>query len=181
MSPLDFLYPYGVQFWDKSNLLFLQYDAVRNFYRSSNNSDERNTALRCLGRASNPELIQRTLDMLLSGEVKDQDIYMPASGLRSHPDGIEALFNWLTINWDPLVQKLPPALSMLGSMVTILTSSLTTKAQLAKVEKFFEGKNTNGFDQSLAQTLDAIRSKVTWLERDGADVAAWLKENGYTR
>jgi aminopeptidase 2 len=119
------------------------------------------------------------LDLLFSGEVKDQDIYMPTSGLRSHPEGIEALFTWMTENWEELTKKLPPALSMLGTMVTIFTSSFTKKEQLAQVEKFFQGKSTNGFDQSLAQSLDAIRSKVTWIERDRADVAAWLKENGY--
>ncbi|KAL2170053.1 hypothetical protein VTG60DRAFT_5325 [Thermothelomyces hinnuleus] len=156
-----------------------EYDAVINFYRTSTNSDERNTALRCLGRAKNPELIKRTLDLLFSGEVKDQDIYMPASGLRSHPEGIEALFTWMTENWNELIKKLPPALSMLGTMVTIFTSSFTKKEQLERVEKFFEGKNTNGFDQSLAQSLDAIRSKISWIERDRADVTAWLKENGY--
>ncbi|KAK4105288.1 hypothetical protein N658DRAFT_416780 [Parathielavia hyrcaniae] len=156
-----------------------EYDAVLNFYRTSTNSDERNTALRCLGRAKDPELIKQTLGLLFSGEVKDQDIYMPTSGLRSHPDGILALFAWMTENWEELVKKLPPALSMLGTMVTIFTSSFTKKEQLAKVEKFFEGKSTNGFDQSLAQSLDAIRSKISWIERDRADVAAWLKENGY--
>ncbi|SPQ18710.1 e6161c0a-8b7d-450a-8963-9931011f78fc [Thermothielavioides terrestris] len=156
-----------------------EYDAVLNFYRTSTNSDERNTALRCLGRAKDPELIKRTLDLLFSGEIKDQDIYMPTSGLRSHPEGIEALFTWMTENWEELIKKLPPALSMLGTMVTILTSSFTKKEQLARVEKFFEGKNTNGFDQSLAQSLDAIRSKISWVERDRADVGAWLKENGY--
>ncbi|KAG7292540.1 hypothetical protein NEMBOFW57_002575 [Staphylotrichum longicolle] len=156
-----------------------EYDAVLNFYRTSTNSDERNTALRCLGRAKEPELIKRTLDLLFSGEVKDQDIYMPTSGLRSHPEGIEALYSWMTENWEELIKKLPPALSMLGTMVTIFTSSFTKKEQLTQVEKFFEGKSTNGFDQSLAQSLDAIRSKVSWIERDRADVAAWLKENGY--
>ena len=161
-------------------LIFWQYDAILNFYRTSTNSDERNTALRCLGRSKDPQLISKTLDMLFSGEVKDQDVYMPTAGLRSHPEGIEALFTWMEGNWDELVKRFPPALSMLGTLVTIFTSSFTTKEQLTRVEKFFEGKNTNGFDQSLAQSLDAIRSKVAWVERDRADVAAWVKANKYS-
>lgn len=117
--------------------------------------------------------------MLFGGEVKEQDIYLPAAGLRSHPEGVEALFGWMTENWDELVKRLPPGLSMLGSMVTILTSSFSTTEQKAKVEKFFAERNTNGFDQSLAQSLDAIQSKISWLERDKDDVANWLKENKY--
>lgn len=79
-----------------------QYDKVLNFYRKSTSSDERNTALRSLGRAKQPELIKRTLDLLFSGEIKDQDIYMPTSGLRSHPEGIEALFTWYVLQSFPL-------------------------------------------------------------------------------
>lgn len=117
--------------------------------------------------------------MLFGGEVKDQDIYLPAAGLRSHPEGIEALFQWMTENWDELYKRLPPSLSMLGSMITIMTSSFTNEDQLSKVEKFFAGKDTKGYDQSLAQSKDAIRSKIAWLGRDRDDVAAWVKENGY--
>ncbi len=117
--------------------------------------------------------------MLFGGEVKDQDIYLPAAGLRSHPEGIEALFTWMTENWDELYKRLPPALSMLGSMVTIMTSSFTSADQLARIEQFFREKDTKGFDQSLAQSLDAIRSKIAWLERDRADVASWVEVNGY--
>lgn len=48
-------------------------------------------------------------------------------------------------NWDELYKRLPPELSMLGSMVQIMTSSMTKPEQLAKVEEFFKDKKTNGF------------------------------------
>ena len=150
-----------------------------NFYRTSKNSEERNSALRCLGRASQPELIKRTLDLLFSGEVKNQDIYIPAAGLRAHAGGINAMFDWMTRNWDELQKRHPPALSMLGTLVTIFTSSFTKPEQLEQVEAFFADKNTKGYNQSLAQSLDAIRAKIAWLERDGEDVASWVKANGY--
>ncbi len=112
--------------------------------------------------------------------MKDQDIYMPASGLRGHPAGIEALFTWMTENWDELYKRLPPGLSMLGTMVSIMTSSFSRPEQIARVEAFFADKNTRGFDQSLAQSLEAIRSKIAWIERDSEDIAAWLRDNGYS-
>jgi len=117
--------------------------------------------------------------MLFGDEVKDQDIYMPAAGLRSHPEGIEALFQWMRENWDKLQERLPPGLSMLGTMVSIMTSSFTKPEQLDRVEQFFKEKDNKGYDQSLAQSLDAIRSKMAWVKRDGDDVKEWLKANGY--
>ncbi|CAK7268956.1 Aminopeptidase 2 mitochondrial [Sporothrix epigloea] len=158
-----------------------EYDFIVDLYRKSQNSDERNTALRSLGRAKDPELIKRTIAMLSDKDVKDQDIYMPASGLRGHTAGIEALFSWLTENWDDIYKRLPPGLSMLGSMVSISTSGFSKPEQLARIDAFFADKNTKGYDQALAQSKDMIRSKITWLERDREDVANWLRENGYSK
>jgi len=156
-----------------------EYEGILDIYRHGKTADERNTALRAIGRAKDPKLIQRTLAYSLSEEVRSQDIYMPLSGLRAHKEGIEALWQWATENWETLVKKLPPGLSMLGSLVQICTSSFTHKEQLEAVQKFYKDRSTKGFDQSLLQALDSIRAKENWLGRDSEDVKAWLKENKY--
>lgn len=157
-----------------------EYDVILETYRNSKNSDERNTALRCLGRAKDPELIKRTLALPLGSEVKEQDIYLPISALRSHPEGILALYSWMKENWEELARRLPAGLSMLGSMVTICTSSFTSDKDREAVSKFFESKHTKGFEMPLAQSLESIQAKAAWLARDRDDVAKWVSENGYS-
>lgn len=98
---------------------------------------------------------------------------MPIGGLRTHPAGIEAVYNWMTENWDELVQKLPPELNMLDSVVSICTSGFSSHENLERVQKFFEARNTRGFDQALAQSCDSIRAKAAWLARDRKDVHDW--------
>jgi len=157
-----------------------EYEGVLAEYRTAKQSDERNTALRTLGRARQPELIQRTLDLAFAGkEVRTQDIYQPFSGLRGHREGAEALWKGMTENWDMLVEKLPPGLSMLGSVVQICASGFTHDEQATMIEDFFKGKSTKGFDQGLAQSLDAVRANSMWLKRDTEDVKAWLKKEGF--
>ncbi|KAI1749357.1 peptidase family M1-domain-containing protein [Xylaria castorea] len=158
-----------------------EYDAILDIFRTSTNTDERNTALRCIGRSKDPELIQRTLELTLSNEVKSQDIYLPTSGLRSHAEGTEALFSWLTEQWPEIYKRLSGNPPILGSMVTICTSSFAKPEQLENVEKFFKNIDTKSFDQPLAQSKDAIRSKISWLQRDRDNVATWVKENGYKK
>ena len=80
----------------------------------------------------------------------------------------------MTGNFDLLVQKFPAGLSMLGSIVSICTSSFTSQKDLDRIQKFFETKSTKGFDQSLAQSSDAIRAKAAWLDRDREDVEDWV-------
>lgn len=156
-----------------------EYNAVLNEYRTAKTADERNTALRAIGRAKSPELIKRTLSLPLSDEVKGQDIYLPLGGLRTHKDGIDALWGWMKENWDEIYKKLPPGLSMLSSVVSICTSGFTSEEQMKDIREFFSKKSTKGYDQALAQSLDAMQAKAKWLERDGDDVKAWLKQKGY--
>ncbi|PGH04639.1 hypothetical protein AJ79_07036 [Helicocarpus griseus UAMH5409] len=156
-----------------------EYNVVLDRYHNAPTSAEKNTALRCLGSADNPELIQKTLALCLSEEVRAQDIYMPLSGLRLHANGITARWEWLKQNWAAVTKRLPPEFGMLGSVVQICTASLSTDAQLQDVEAFFKDKDQKGFDRSLQQSLDGVRAKANWLKRDRADVETWLKDNGY--
>lgn len=156
-----------------------EYDALVKEYETATSSDERNAALRSLGRAKDPELIQRTLAYSISKSVKEQDIYLPLAGLRAHQEGIEAFWAWMKENWDLLKAKMPPSFTLLGSTVSMATSSFTKEEQLRDVEKFFEGKSTKGFDRNLAQSFDAIKAKIGWLQRDKVAVEQWLKEKKY--
>ena len=82
-------------------------------------------------------------------------------------------------NWEGLNKKAPPIFTILGSVVTICTSSLTKAEQKQAVEKFFKERSTKGFARGLAQSLDSIEAKAYWLARDKEDVAKWVKENGF--
>ncbi|CAO2648720.1 Nn.00g096690.m01.CDS01 [Neocucurbitaria sp. VM-36] len=156
-----------------------EYDVIVNESLHATTSDERNSALRSLGRAKSPELIQRTLDFALSKDVKGQDIYLPISALRSHSEGCYALWTWVKENWEELERRLPPSLSMLSSVVSITTSSFTHRDHIKDIEAFFKNKSTKGFDMSLSQSIDAISAKAAWLERDSDDVKTWLQEHKY--
>lgn len=119
-----------------------EYDIILDRFRNAPTSDEKNTALRSLGSTEDPALIKRTLDLALGDEVKSQDIFMPLAGLRSSPEGITQRWNWLKDNWDEIYRRLPPGLSMLGSVVQICTSSFSTEEQYKEVEQFFKEKDT---------------------------------------
>lgn len=156
-----------------------EWQAVLERSRTAPTADERNTCLRVLGRAQKPELVEKTLELALNGEVKMQDIYMPIGGLGSTPEGIERRWKWMTENWNTLVERLPPSMTMLSSVVSICCAGFTKQEQLDKLQAFFNNKEKKGFDRSLEQSQDSIRSKINWLGRDRDDVKQWIKEKGY--
>jgi len=147
---------------------------VLKFYETATNADQRNSALRSLGAARDPALMQRTVDLMLSEKVRSQDIYMAMGSLRGHSAGIRALWQWLQASWDEVRVKFPGSLPMLGTIVQSSTASLTRQEQLDELLAFFEDKDKGGYDRSLAQSIDSIKAKIEWTKRDGADVKAWL-------
>ena len=100
-------------------------------------------------------------------------------GLGSHAAGAEALWAWAQKNWDTLIKKFPPTLSILGLIVAICIGAFTSEEAIADIERFFEDKSQKGFDKILARSLDGIRAKAAWVKRDADDVKVWLKANGY--
>ena len=156
-----------------------EFDTILNEYHTASNADERNTALRSLGRVKDEKLIQRALALPLSNDVKGQDVYLPIAGLRNDAAGIVALYGWMKDNWEAIEKKCPPGLSMLSNIVQMCTSGFTSEEQLKDVRAYFDGKSTKGFDRALEQSSDAIRAKAGWLKRDRGDVEGWLQSNGY--
>ncbi|OAQ96584.1 hypothetical protein LLEC1_06032 [Akanthomyces lecanii] len=156
-----------------------EFDQLVEVYRASSNSDERNTILRCFGRVEDPEVIKRALGMVFGPDIRNQDCTFTLGGFRAHPRGIEAIFEYLTSNWDLILKNIGDNPSLLGGLVGVTTGGATKAEQLAKIEAFFADKDTSAYDQTLNQMKDIIRARIAWIERDGEDIAAWVKENGY--
>ncbi|MCJ1400616.1 Aminopeptidase 2 mitochondrial [Xylographa trunciseda] len=155
-----------------------EYDILLNEFRTAKDADEKNTALRCLGHARGKALQARTLALPLTDEVKAQDFHLPLVGLRTNAEGAEAVWAWFKDNFDAIKTKCPPALTLLGYVVTIATSGFTRPEHIKAIEAFFAGKDKTGFEKKLEQSLDGVRAKSGWLERDGEDVKTWLRAEG---
>lgn len=154
-----------------------EFEQLYEIYQHPASTEEKIAALRAFGRFETEEILDRVTGMLMKTDViKPQDIYIPMQGMRAHAKGVEKLWQWITGNWDDLYKLLPPGLSMLGSVVTIATSGFTKDEQKKDVQAFFANKNTNGYDQSLAQSLDMITAKSNWAKRDTDKIYKWIQE-----
>ena len=155
-----------------------EFDVLFREYKTTKDADERQTALRALGRVKSPELIKRAVALPLSSDVRSQDIYSPLLGLRSEPAGVEAAWQWLSVNWAKIIEVCPPSLNMLSTLVKLCVSEFTTEEQVQLVESFFKDKDKTGYKMALEQSLDAVRVKLGWTNRDRKDVESFLDGEG---
>ena len=57
------------------------YEAVFETYKTAPSADGKELALASLGDVTDPQLIKKTLDLILSGEIVPQDIHSPCTSL----------------------------------------------------------------------------------------------------
>lgn len=153
-----------------------EYDTLlATFLDTDNSPDVRNSALVMLGSSRDANLIQRSLKMLESKDVKDQDIMYPIMGLSTHKEGIEAAFAFLKDNYTMIDKRVPNAVGSLKStVVALMTQGFTSLDKVHEIEAFFKEKDTKAFDKRLLQVLDGIRGKSQWVSRDKGDVEQFL-------
>lgn len=156
-----------------------EFDQMLRLYFKTKSKDEAFDCLEALGRNDNPVLIQRCLDLILTEDLGNQDSYKLFNGLNAHMTGIDGLLNYLTENWERMIKEMPPTLPVLARNLTHMSMAINSQEQLDTLVRFFENKDTTGFENTLKQTVESIRSRILWTERDREDVAAWLKDNGY--
>lgn len=156
------------------------YEQLFAIYSEPQSIEEKLAALQAMGRFRDPAVLKKLTSILLGGEIiKPQDVFIPLRGLASHRVGCETLWEWLTTKWADIYEEFPYSGTMLKSIVIICTSGFTSREWIAKINAFFEGKDTKGYDKGLAQALDTVKAKTNWVERDLVVVQKWLAEKKY--
>lgn len=137
------------------------------------------TAVRSLGYIPDKEYRLKALDFTLDGTVRTQDVSYVLAPFASDPEAIDILWTWFTENWTKISEIYPASLGMLARVVAGASTGFSTKEQLKAFEDFFADKDTKGYDQTLANTKDRLKSYIAWTGRDSSDVQSWLSSHGY--
>lgn len=158
----------------------VEYEAVwHEFKEGAKSNTERDLALAALGNTRQPELIERTLDLMLSKDVRSGEVFLIPSHLKDHRAGKMATLPWLKRNFPALEKRLKDTIIQLDRVVDLTCSGYTTAEHEREINDVFDGINVKPFEMKLRQNLDKCKSNAGWLERDRQDVASWLAQNGF--
>ena len=75
------------------------YEAVLKTYKTSQSADGKEMALACISEVTNPQLVKRTLDFILSGEIAPQDIHGPCGSLAMNKRTRDLWWETMKENW----------------------------------------------------------------------------------
>ncbi|KAE8222062.1 hypothetical protein CF319_g4685 [Tilletia indica] len=156
-----------------------EYEALLKIYKNPATPNHKIAAMLALCAPTDEALLKKTIeDLLFSGDVKLQDYMYFFAGLAGNRIGRRMLWTETKARYEQLYKAFEGNFSI-SRLIEYSFSSLTTKADLEDVQAFFKDKEVAKYSMGLQQGLDSVRANSQWLERDAADVEAWLKSKGY--
>ena len=136
--------------------------------------EEKVRLLQSLTRFSDAGLLQRTLDLALSPDVRIQDTVAMVLGVAGNRNnGAQMAWDFVKSNWAEFDRRYGSGGFAIMRLVG-LTSNFVTAEARQDVEQFFEENPTPAASRSIQQCLERINLNIRWLERNRDDLAQWL-------
>lgn len=136
--------------------------------------DGREAATKALGKISDSEAIDKTLDLLLGEKLPPQELLVFLFSLGQNPTTRKALWNFHKSHWDEIFNVQKTNIAFFERYIRSLLANFSTKELYDDIKEFFSDKDTTGWDMALGQCLDAIKSAYEWVDRDATDIGKFL-------
>ena len=126
-----------------------------------------------MGRFSEPELLQETLERSLSSDVRSQDTISVVGSVASNLRGRDLAWDFVKSNWAELDRRYGGGGFGLMRLVSI-GSSCTNQEKLDDFESFFQEHSVPAAERTIRQALERMRLNIKWLERNRTELARWF-------
>jgi aminopeptidase N len=148
------------------------YDKVLAVSKGSNDPGERVDALRTLARFRDPALVRRTLEYVVSGEVRNQDSWAVLAALLRDRETRDQSWDYIQKNWDKVHAQLTVSS---GAEVVRATGSFCSVQQRDEVINFFAAHRVEAAERTLAKAVDSINDCIQLRAAQEPDFHRWLE------
>jgi hypothetical protein len=147
------------------------YDEIQNGWKTAKAPEDEKRMLRTLALFRKPELVAKTLDLILSGQIRGQDSPGVLSSLLAHHDTQEQAWTFVKANWDKILKLFPPT-SM--RHVASACSTFYKRKDEEDLVAFFGSHKVPFGDSAVARALEEVHIGVAYHERSDAAIRKWV-------
>ena len=140
------------------------YEILLKQFRKATMQEEKLRFLGALAAFQDERLLARTLKLVLTKEVRSQNLHLPIMRIASNPYGRILVWPWLKKNWKHIVKKFGIGSPLINRVLGTTTALYDGKKE-PEIRKFFKLNPTPGTEMKLAQTLERLRIYSKFLER----------------
>nr|WP_245632159.1 M1 family metallopeptidase [Edaphobacter aggregans] len=131
-------------------------------------------ALRTLAYFRSPELVTRTLDYAVSGQVRNQDSWIPIAILLGGRDTRDQAWSYVQQNWDKVHAQMTTAS---GARIVAAAGSFCSVEKRDEVVSFFGTHKVDAAQRTLAKAIDNINDCVQLRKAQEPGLHQWLESN----
>jgi alanyl aminopeptidase len=133
---------------------------------------ERRRFLGTLGRFRDPELREAALAYALEGSLRPQEMFAVTWGVEGTPEGHDRVYEWMTENYDTIVDRIPP---MFASFMPFFAGGCSAE-RLESARAFFSDPSHQaaGTLKQLEKVADQVTDCLNLREREGEAVTRYL-------
>ncbi|XP_076831506.1 glutamyl aminopeptidase isoform X2 [Brachyhypopomus gauderio] len=148
-------------------------------YLSATLAQEKDKLLYGLASTKDISLLSRLLEASKSENlVRSQDVFSLVRYVSLSKDGESMAWDWVTLNWDYLVNRYTINDRNLGRLLTRISTSYNTELQLWKMKNFFAlHPNAGAGEMPRKQALETARNNMEWVRRNREEIQLWLDSN----
>jgi len=152
--------------WNGDNNTF---NKLVQLYRKSPSQEEKLRVLAALCYFKDERLLLKTLQFVLSKEVRSQNLALPITRIAGNPYGKKIMWPWLKKNWKTLSNKFGqgnPIANRIVSSISLFANDTMQK----EIREFFTKNPTPGTEMTLAQTIERIRIHSKFLRQMSSEL-----------
>ena len=149
------------------------YDKYLARSRAATDPEEKYRYLNALTTFTDPTLVRRTMDLILSPEVRNQDAKIFIAAMLGNVDTQRLAWELLQARWDEIQKKTG---EFVGNTVIVGGLSAFCDTRTAdEVKQFFATHKVPDAERTLQLSLERINSCARLAASQSARLAAWLK------
>ncbi|RWS02375.1 Puromycin-sensitive aminopeptidase-like protein [Dinothrombium tinctorium] len=149
------------------------FETMLSMYRKAEMHEEKNRILQSLGDVNDLTLIQKVLDFTLSSEVRSQDAVLGIIYVALNKKGRDPAWRFFQDNFNEFQRRYENGFLM-SRLVKYVTENFASEEKANEVESFFAKQPCPGAERTVQQSLECIRLKTEWLNRDSETIKAYL-------
>jgi aminopeptidase N/puromycin-sensitive aminopeptidase len=150
------------------------YDQVLSWSRTTDDPRNRAAALATLADFTNPVLVERTLQLAISGEVRNQDSYTLLTRLLAWPETRPQAWKFIKENWDRTKATLT---IFSGQRLIQATGSFCSTSERKDVADFFNTHPVPAAERALSNALNAIDTCLPLRASLQPELDHWLQQH----
>jgi len=155
-----------------------EFEEIKKIFLTADMHEEKLRALRALGAASDPTLLQQALQMSFSPDVRSHDIYLIVASVATNPNGgRQAAWSFFQERFADYQKSLGDSGLLLSRTVSLACKDFASDQKAQEVEQFFAKNPVPQAERTIKQSLEEIRTASKWHSRSRQDVIDFLKQN----